>query len=131
MAPERGQFRVEPGDLLPIQKMDLAPVGTAAVGEEDLLGVAEERFVGEAHRLVQADGGALRALGRAEQTGLARLGAVFDGPGAVRVACLHQVADGAHGFRPGSQGQGVLHLDEGDGAQRRDRCASSSRPRPA
>jgi hypothetical protein len=102
------------GNSLPIQEMELAPVGAAAVGEKDVLGGAEEGFVGEPHGLVQADGGALRVLGRAEQAGFARLGAVFDGPGAVRVVCLHQVADGAHGIRTSRQGQGVLHFDEGD-----------------
>src|SRR5687768_18389013 len=98
--------------------MQLAPMGAAILGAENSLRIAEEGLVGEIHRLVQADGDALPALCGAEQALLAGLRAVLDGPGAVRVVRLHELAYLAHRRRALGQRQGVLHLDEGQGTRR-------------
>src|SRR5687768_7326987 len=98
--------------------MQLAPMGAAILGAENSLRIAEEGLVGEVHRLVQADGDALPALCGAEQALLARLRAVLDGPGAVRVVSLHEPAYLPHRRRTLGQRQGVLHLDEGEGSRR-------------
>src|SRR5215210_9427306 len=98
--------------------MQLAPVRATIVSTEDRLAIAKERLIGTVRRLVQADGDALHASRGAEQALLAWLRAVLDGPGAVRVARLHEPAYFAHRRRTLGQRQGVLHLDEGEGSRR-------------
>src|SRR5215218_8232613 len=98
--------------------MQLAPVRSATVTTEDRLAIAKERLIGKVHRLVQTDGDARHASRGAEQALLARLCAVLDGPGAVRMARLHVPAYFAHRRRTLGQGHGVLHLDEGEGSRR-------------
>src|SRR5687768_9205026 len=98
--------------------MQLAPMGTTIVATEDGLRVPEKGLVGEVHRLVQADSDALRTLRRAEQTLLSRLRSVLDGPGAIGVSRLHQVAHLAHRRRSLGQWQRVFHLDERKGSCR-------------
>src|SRR5687767_14891277 len=98
--------------------MELAPVGPAIMGEEDRLSVSKKRLVGEILRLVQADRYTLPAPRGTEQALLARLRAILDSPGAVRVAGLHEPAYLAHCRRTLGQRQCVLHLDEGDAPRR-------------
>src|SRR5215212_9896032 len=98
--------------------MELAPVGPAIVGEENGLRVPEKRLVRQVHRLVQTDGDTLLAPRGTEQTLLARLRAVLNGPRTVRMAGLHEPANLPHRRRSLGQRHGVLHLDEREGSRR-------------
>src|SRR5215204_2966394 len=85
--------------------MQLAPVGSAIVGEEDGLRVTEQGLVRQVHRLMQADSDTLLAPRRTEQVLLTRLRAVLDGPRAIRVASLHEPTNVAHRRRALGQRQ--------------------------
>src|SRR5215212_9993546 len=98
--------------------MQLAPMGPAVVGEEHGLRVPKKRLVRQVHRLVQADRDTLPAPSRTEQTLLARLRAVLDGPRTLWMAGLHEPANLPHRRRALGQRHGVLHLDEREGSRR-------------
>src|SRR5215213_1922179 len=97
--------------------MQLAPVESAIVGEEDGLRVTEQGLVRQVHRLMQADSDTLLAPRRTEQALLTRLRAVLNGPRAIRVASLHEPTNVAHRRWALGQRQGVFHLDEGEGSR--------------
>src|SRR4051812_27606831 len=88
---EDRKLRVKTGDLLLTQPVQLAPMRTTAVSQEDRLNVTKKRLVRQVGCLMQADRHTLRPLRRTQQARLTRLSAVLNGPRAIRVACLHHL----------------------------------------
>src|SRR5215207_4856552 len=97
--------------------MQLAPVGSAIVGEEAGLRATDQGLVRQAPRPTQPDRATLLPPPTTEQALLTRLRAVLDGPRTIRVAGLHEPANVAHRRWALGQRQGVFHLDEGEGSR--------------